>query len=110
MLDDRGYVASCNATNFFILRGGVLITSTGATCFRGITRAAVIEVAAQDGIPCQQREFSLAEVYDADEAFVTGTFGGLTPVASVDGRALAVPGPVTARLKAAYQAYAMVAE
>jgi branched-chain amino acid aminotransferase len=110
MLDDRGYVASCNATNFFIVRRGTLITSTGATCFRGITRAALIEVAALEGIACHQRDFSLAEVYDADEAFVTGTFGGVTPVASVDGRDIPRPGSLTARLKAAYQAYARVAD
>lgn len=110
MLDDRGYVASCNATNFFIVRRGVLVTSTGATCFRGITRAALIEVAALEGIACHQRDFSLAEVYDADEAFVTGTFGGVTPVASVDGRDIPRPGSLTARLKAAYQAYARVAD
>jgi branched-chain amino acid aminotransferase len=67
-------------------------------------------VAEREGIECHLRDFSLAEVYDADEAFVTGTFGGVSPVNSVDGRTLAVPGPVTARLKAAYQAYAQVAD
>lgn len=104
MLDPQGFVASCNSTNFFIVRDGAVITSTGRFCFKGITRAKVIGLCAEHGIPCRQEDFTLAEVYGAEEAFVTGTFGGLTRVAAIDGRALPgdAPGPVTARLSALY--------
>lgn len=111
MLDDRGYVSSCNATNFFIVKDGAVMTSTGTSCFNGITRANVIEVCALNGIRCDQRDFTLSHVYDADEVFVTGSFGGLTPVSAVDGRRVAkVFGPVTTRLRELYLEYAKTAE
>jgi len=105
MLDVRGFVSTCNATNFFVVRRGEVWTSTGQFCMNGITRALVLELARDLGIPAHERDFSLTEVYDADEAFVTGTFGGLTPVTQVDGRPMgagSVPGPVTARLSERY--------
>ena len=89
MLDPYGHVASCNATNFFIVRGGAVWTSTGRFCFKGITRGHVVELCRQHGIPVEERDFTLAEAYSADEAFVTGTFGGVTPVATLDGREFA---------------------
>lgn len=110
MLDDRGYISSCNATNFFLVKDGRVSTSTGASCFNGITRANAIELCGLNTIPCSLLDFTLSEVYDADEAFVTGTFGGITPVAMVDGRALPrVPGPVTQQLRALYADYARTA-
>jgi branched-chain amino acid aminotransferase len=105
MLDPHGFVATCNATNFFVVRRGEVWTSTGRYCLNGITRALILEIARDLGLPARERDFSLSEVYDADEAFVTGTFGGLTPVVEVDGRAIgggAAPGPATARLSARY--------
>jgi branched-chain amino acid aminotransferase len=106
MLDDAGYVASCNATNFFCVRDGVVLTSTGQGCFRGITRGKVIGLCEAAGIPIRLGAFTLLDVYAADEAFVTGTFGGVTPVRSIDGRALnaPVPGPITERLRGLYGA------
>jgi branched-chain amino acid aminotransferase len=106
MLDTAGAVATCNSTNFFIVRRDEVWTSTGLHCLNGITRRLVIELCAAEGIPAHERDFSLTDVYAADEAFVTGTFGGLTPVAMVDGRAIGgpVPGPITARLTTAYGA------
>jgi len=86
MLDIHGFVSTCNATNFFIVRDGEVWTSTGQYCMNGITRGNVIKVCHANSIPCYQKNFSLTDVYDADEAFVTGTFGGLTPVTEVDGR------------------------
>ncbi|MDX1447768.1 MAG: aminotransferase class IV [Acidimicrobiia bacterium] len=86
MLDPHGNVATCNSTNFFIVRGGEVWTSTGAYCLHGITRATVLRAAHQAGIVAMEKDFSLFDVYSADEAFVTGTFGGLTPVGWVDGR------------------------
>jgi len=105
MLDIHGFVATCNATNFFMVNGGEVWTSTGQYCMNGITRAKVIEVCKKNEIPCLQKNFSLFDVYGADEAFVTGTFGGLTPVTAVDGRTIGegVFGQMTRRLEALYQ-------
>ena len=105
MLDIHGFVATCNATNFFMVKGSEVWTSTGQYCMNGITRAKVIEVCKNNEIPCLQKNFSLFDVYGADEAFVTGTFGGLTPVTAVDGRTIGegVFGPMTRRLEALYQ-------
>jgi branched-chain amino acid aminotransferase len=106
MLDPLGFVSSCNATNFFFVRGGEVSTSTGAYCFNGVTRGNVVALCRAHGIPVRLDNFTLHEVYAAEEAFVTGTFGGITPVRAIDGRALplALPGPMTARLAALYEA------
>lgn len=97
MLDPRGFVASCNSTNFFIVRGGELWTSTGAYSFKGITQASVAAAWRAAGGTVREGDFTLAQVYSADEAFVTGTLGGVTPVVKVDGRLIGSgqPGPVT---------------
>lgn len=105
MLDPHGFVASCNSTNFFIVRNGALWTSSGRYCFNGITRATIARLAREAGIPVFEGDFTLAEVYAADEAFVTGTLAGITPVQAVDGRAMAPGGPLTQRLDALYRAY-----
>ena len=105
MLDPTGAVATCNATNFFVIRNGELWTSTGLYNLNGITRGVVLEVARADGIPAHEKPFSLTDVYSADEAFVTGTFGALTPVSKVDGRTIGLLGgigPVTTHLQALY--------
>jgi branched-chain amino acid aminotransferase len=104
MLDPHGFVSSCNATNFFFVRHGEVLTSTGEYCFNGITRANVIALCRENGIPLRLGNFTLGEVYNAEEAFVTGTFGGATPVRAVDGRTLpaGTPGPLTARLRQLY--------
>jgi branched-chain amino acid aminotransferase len=106
MLDPQGLVSSCNATNFFCVRNGEVLTSSGEYCFNGVTRANVIELCERHGIALRAGEFTLDEAHAADEAFVTGTFGGLTPVREIDGRRLpaALPGPVTQRLRSLYEA------
>jgi branched-chain amino acid aminotransferase len=106
MLDPRGFVASCNSTNFFIVRGGELWTSTGAYNFKGITQASVLAAWRADGGIARECDFTLAQVYNADEAFVTGTLGGVTPVVRVDGRPIGKgePGPLTARASTLYLA------
>ncbi len=105
MLDTAGAVATCNATNFFMVRDSEVWTSTGEFNLPGITRGAVLEVALAAGIPTHEAPFFPEDVYAADEAFVTGTFGGLTPVVAVDGRPIGrgVPGPMTARLRELYE-------
>jgi len=106
MLDPNGFVSSCNATNFFWVKDGRVMTSTGDYCFNGVTRANVIGLCREQGIPVTLGDFELADIAEADEAFVTGTFGGLTPVRTIDSHALAeaLPGPMTQRLRAAYAA------
>ncbi len=106
MLDIHGFVATCNATNFFMVKHGEVWTSTGQYCMNGITRGKVIQVAWESGIPCYEKNFSLFDVYGADEAFVTGTFGGLTPVFKVDGRVIGdgQSGALTERLRSLYEA------
>lgn len=86
MLDINGFVSTCNSTNFFIVKDDLLLTSTGQYCMNGITRAKVIKCAERLGMTCKQTNFSLYDVYSAQEAFVTGSFGGLTPVNEVDNR------------------------
>ncbi len=112
MLDDRGFVATCNSTHFFIVRKGELWTSGGGYCLAGITRDAVLRAARRAGITAYEKDFSLFDVYGADEAFCTGTFAGLTPVARIDGRPIGeyerepadASGPMTKRLRALYKA------
>lgn len=97
MLDPRGFVASCNSTNFFIVRGRELWTSTSAYSFKGITQGNVIAAWRAAGGIARECDFTLTQVYSANEAFVTGTLGGVTPVTKIDGRLVAdgKPGPVT---------------
>ena len=105
MLDPRGFVASCNSTNFFIIRGRELWTSTGSYSFKGLTQRAVIESWQAQGGIALEKDFTLAETYSADEAFVTGTLGGVSPVVRIDGRTIGSgrPGPITADVAETYQ-------
>ncbi len=108
MLDPHGFVATCNSTHFFIVRRGEVWTSTGDYCLGGITRANVLRACREAGIPCFEKNFTLSQVYSAEEAFTTGTFAGLAPVRSIDGRTIgddapALPGPMTTRLQALYR-------
>ena len=104
MLDPHGFVATCNSTHFFIVRRGEVWTSTGKYCIAGITRANVLSLCRQAGIPAIEKDFSLTDVYGADEAFVTGTFAGIAPVTEVDGRKLtAARGPMVERLQRLYR-------
>jgi len=104
MLDPLGFVSSCNSTNFFIVRDGAVLTSTGRFSFKGITRAKIVDLSAEEKIACSECDFTLADVYNADEAFVTGTFGGVTPVRTIDGRTIgnAAHRPITDRLSLGY--------
>jgi branched-chain amino acid aminotransferase len=88
MLDPHGFVATCNSTHFFIVRDGEVWTSSGDFCLGGITRRTVINLCKENGVPVYEKNFSLTDVYGADEAFVTGTFAGVAPVVEVDGRDL----------------------
>lgn len=106
MLDPHGFVNTTNACNFFIVRKGEVWTSTGDYCMNGVTRQKVIDLCRLNDIPVFERNFSLVQAYGADEAFLTGTFGAQTPVASIDGKPIGTArgmGPVTRRINALYQ-------
>lgn len=104
MLDPHGFVATCNSTHFFIVRDGEVWTSSGDYCLGGITRGTIIDICKAEGIPVFQKNFSLTDVYGADEAFVTGTFAGVAPVTEVDGRIMGSGerGPMVERLQQLY--------
>src|SRR5215212_9336129 len=109
MLDPHGFVATCNSTHFFVVRSRGLPapevwTSDGRFCLAGITRATVLRICRDHGIPHAERTFSLTDVYSADEAFVTGTFAGVVPVHTVDGRRIGAGrrGPLVERLQSLY--------
>ena len=106
MFDPFGFVNTTNACNFFIVRKGEVWTSTGDYCLNGITRGKVIELCRANDIPVFERNFSLVETYGADEAFLSGTFGGMTPVGSIDGRTIGSGqrGPMTERVSRLYRA------
>ncbi len=115
MLDPHGFVATCNSTHFFIVRRGEVWTSTGQYCIPGITRATMIRLCRDLDIPVYEKSFSLYDVYGSDEAFVTGSFAGLTPVRIIDGRPVRNPlckdewsgaGPISMKLSAAYKTLA----
>ena len=111
MLDPHGFVATCNSTHFFVVTGSEaepeVWTSDGRFTLQGITRANVLELCAANGIAAREHTFSLTDVYSAREAFVTGTFAGVVPVRTVDGRTIGSGrrGPVVERLQGLYQAY-----
>ena len=103
MLDPHGFVATCNSTHFFIVRKGEVWTSSGKYCLAGVTRGLVLEICRDAGIPAFEKDFSLTDVYGAEEAFVTGTFAGIVPVREIDGRTLECRGPMVERLQQLYR-------
>ena len=104
MLDIHGFVSTTNACNFFIVRKGEVWTSTGDYCMNGITRQKVIEVCSGNNIPILEKNFSLVYAYNAEEAFLTGTFGAQVPVKAIDGRVIGdgQPGPFTLKIRTLY--------
>jgi len=106
MLDPHGFVNTTNACNFFIVRRGEVWTSTGDYCMNGVTRQNVINLCRENNIPCHEKNYSLYEAYGADEAFLTGTFGAQTPVASIDDKAIGQhtgAGPITQTIQSLYK-------
>jgi branched-chain amino acid aminotransferase len=105
MLDPHGFVNTTNSCNFFIIKNGEVFTSSGDYCMNGITRKKVIHVCKENNIPVYEKNFSLVDVYSADEAFITGTLGSLRHVINIDGRSIGTsdqPGPMNIRLKKLY--------
>ncbi len=104
MLDPQGFVSTCNSTHFFIVRKREVWTSIGKYCLGGITRTNVLRLCRENDIPAFEKDFSLTDVYGAEEAFVTGTFAGLVPVTEIDGRRMGdgKRGPMVERLQQLY--------
>ena len=105
MLDPHGYVSTCNSTHFFMVKEGAVWTSTGEYCLRGVTRQNIIEICKSKSIPVYEKNFTLSDTYDADEAFVTGTFGGVTPVSEIDNHEFSISSenPLTSSLQDYYE-------
>ena len=105
MLDMHGYVSTCNSTNFFIVRGSEVLTSTGEYCLNGVTRGAIIDLCRANNIDVLEKNFLTDNVYTADEAFVTGTFAGVLPVKAVNEHVLSngLRGPLTKKLQDLYR-------
>lgn len=104
MFDPHGNVSTCNSTNFFIIRSGEVWTSTGQYCLKGITRSTVIALCKENNIPVHEKNFSLDDVYSADEVFVTGTFAGIIPAIEIDAHSInqGIRGSQTLRLQNLY--------
>ena len=105
MLDPDGYVSTCNSTNFFMIKSNEVWTSNGQHCLNGVTRHSVIDICKKKQIPIKEKHFSINEVHEADEVFVTGTFAGIIPVRSVDGNTIGngTRGPLTEQLQTWYE-------
>ena len=105
MLDPNGNVSTCNSTNFFMISNKEVWTSNGEYCLNGVTRSTVINICKQNQIPIKEREFSVQDVHNADEVFVTGTFAGIIPVVSVDGVVISsgIRGALTNQLQTWYE-------
>ena len=105
MLDPDGYVSTCNSTNFFMIKNNEVWTSNGQHCLNGVTRHSVIDICKKKQIPIKEKQFSINEVHEADEVFVTGTFAGIIPVRSVDGITISngTRGPLTEQLQTWYE-------
>ncbi|MCH7611921.1 MAG: aminotransferase class IV [Candidatus Marinimicrobia bacterium] len=105
MLDVNGYVSTCNSTNFFIVRQGEVWTSTGEYCLNGVTRGNIIRLCKENEIPVFERNFHVEDCQSSDEAFVTGTFAGVTPVVEIDGHEISggIRGELTERLQQLYK-------
>jgi len=105
MLDPDGYVSTCNSTNFFMIKNNEVWTSNGQHCLNGVTRHSVIDICKKKQIPIKEKQFSINEVHEADEVFVTGTFAGIIPVRSVDGNTIGngTRGPLTEQLQIWYE-------
>jgi len=88
MNDINGNVSTCNSTNLFFIKNKQVITSTGQYCLNGVTRGKVIELCNENNIQCNETNFTFEDIKNCDEAFVTGTFAGVVPVAQLEGKKL----------------------
>jgi len=100
LLNEAGYVADGSGENIFVVRDGTLITPpVQASILEGITRQCILQLAAEEGVPVVEREVARAELYIADEVFVTGTAAEVCPIVEIDDHVIGEPGPVTRLLQ-----------
>ena len=104
MLDPHGFISTCNSTNFFIVVNNEVWTSTGEYCLNGVTRGSIISLSKENNITVHEKNFLIEDVYNAEEAFVTGTFAGVIPVIEIDGRIMSCGnrGPLTKEIQGWY--------
>ena len=104
MLDPHGFISTCNSTNFFIVVNNEVWTSTGEYCLNGVTRGSIISLSKKNNITVNEKNFLIEDVYNAEEAFVTGTFAGVIPVIEIDGRIMSCGnrGPLTKKIQGWY--------
>ena len=88
MNDMHGFISTCNSTNLFFIKNTEIITSTGQYCLNGITRSKTIEICKKNNISCHEKDFTFEDISDCEEAFVTGTFGGIVPVSTLENQPL----------------------
>jgi branched-chain amino acid aminotransferase len=106
MLNDQGYVAECTGDNIFIVHKGALITPAASQgALKGITRDAIFDVAKSIGVPIREDNLTRYDIWNADEAFLTGTAAETVPVVKLDGREIGAgkPGPIFARVLADFR-------
>ncbi len=108
MLDLNGFVSETNDTNLFLVRAGTVLTPHADACLPGLTRRMILDICRSEGIPADERNLSLTELYTANEVFTSGTMGELTPVLQADGRVIGdgTVGELTRRLQALHRDYA----
>ncbi len=104
LLNDQGMVADGSGENIFIVKNGVISTPPlSASILEGITRDSIMEIAAAEGYPVVERDLARAELYNADEVFVTGTAAEVCPIRSVDDHVIGPPGPITKRVQHVFE-------
>mgnify|MGYP001339878783 FL=1 len=108
MLDAYGFISETNDTNIFLVRDNVILTPTTDSCLPGLTRQMILEIAAEEGIPTQEKNLSLTDLYSADEVFTSGTMGEITPILKADGREIGKgeAGAMTKRIQKLYSSFA----
>jgi branched-subunit amino acid aminotransferase/4-amino-4-deoxychorismate lyase len=108
MLDVNGFISETNDTNIFMVSNETLLTPFADSCLPGLTRQMILDIAKLEGIPSQEKNLSMTELYTADEVFTTGTMGELTPILMADGRTIGEGrcGPMTQRLQTLHREYA----
>lgn len=105
MLNEAGFVTEGTGENIFVVKDGVLCTPPASDgILTGITRDSIMKIAQAEGIPTREMSLVRTDLYTADEMFLTGSAAELTPVASVDNRSIACPGPITKKLQTLYLA------
>jgi branched-chain amino acid aminotransferase len=106
LLDTRGYVSEGSSYNVGAVVDGAIVTPKD-NCLEGLAMKLIVELAEKIGIPARYDDLPLFDLYNASEAFITGTSNGMLPVRTVDGRRIgtAIPGPIQQRIWREWDAF-----